>query len=112
MQFFVPDFSPADSLVVGKATLAWTRKNPSVNRMYAGPGGSRDIKAASISWSNVLDSIYPKIPQTLQMMASSSKAKTTFYTASSQCEALETDADASELDGETLVVGESDDEEA
>lgn len=37
-------------------------------------------------------------------MASSSKAKTTFYTASSLCDALETDEDASELDGDTLFV--------
>ncbi|KAK0364174.1 hypothetical protein LTR94_012098 [Friedmanniomyces endolithicus] len=95
MQFFVPDFSSADSIVVGKATLAWTRKNPSVNRMYTGPGGGRDIKYFS-----------------LQMMASSSKAKTTFYTASSLCDALETDEDASELEGDTLFVRESDDEEA
>ena len=48
----------------------------------------------------------------LQMMASSSKAKTTFYTASSLCDALETDEDASELEGDTLFVRESDDEEA
>ncbi len=46
------------------------------------------------------------------MMASSSKAKTTFYTASSLCDALETDEDASELEGDTLFVRESDDEEA
>ncbi len=66
MQFFVPDFSSADSIVVGKATLAWTRKNPSVNRMYTGPGGGRDIKSANTNWSNALAFIYPKIPQILQ----------------------------------------------